>query len=385
MTGPAIETAAVNDVTGDAPVDTVVPQEPGTPSSIGDASRAFRERIEATALAADAAAASSVLEPTTVPDAVVDTRQRNPDGTFKAAESVVGDSAGDPALPADATEPAVFVLKGEPSRGESDIELDVAGLPAEVLERLERSEKQGMRRAEYDKAMGTVRTLRSDLDAVETEIAVDPEGFFLHRIPAARQASIAKTMLFQHWDALAPIIEQYWQDDVGRLRTQQDITNGVNTRRSDVMEQVQASRDAAQVRAVISNIIPDGTSDADADEFFASAISILQQKARSNELVTAETAPALLSAHRRRFFGAAETLTTPPVRPKIAVRTTPPKVAPVVPPVVASQADIAARHRTRLAALATAPQGAGAGAVQRPGGPPDETIEQASKRIRAAR
>lgn len=393
-TGGAPAPAAVipmNDASGDAPIDRVIPQEHDTPASVSDASRAFRERIEKAALEADTAAATGVVP---VADAPADGQPRNADGTFAPKDGVAPVDPAAPDAPIDPNAPPVdgeakvFVLKGESQRGETDIELDVTGLPPEVLERLERSEKQGMKRAEYNTAMQKVRTERADLDAVETEIRVDPAGFVLNRVAPADRAHVAETLLLEQWDHLAPLIEQLWTDDAGRMRSLGERQRAIGDRRNDVVATVQASRDAANVRAAVSEMIPDNVQDDEASQFFTTAIALLQNKAVSGERITPADVPTLLAAHRRRFFGAADVpATTPPARPKLAVRTTPSQTpAPAAPksspsPVL-TQADVTRQIQARNAALAVAPQGAGAAAVQRPGGPPGETVEQASRRLR---
>jgi hypothetical protein len=225
----------MNDATGDAPVDRVIPQDAGTPTDIAAASRAMRERAATAAAAAPAAAPAA--EGTTE-------QPRNADGTFAPKPTAEGEqpAAGDPPPVADIAtdgsendgeaEPKLFVLKGEEQRGETDLELDITGLPPEAVERLERLAKQGMRAAEHKQAMQKVRTERADLDAVETEIRVDPEGFVLNRLAPATRQKIAETLLLENWDALAPTIEQLWEDDAGRTKRLGDTRKSIEDRRT---------------------------------------------------------------------------------------------------------------------------------------------------------
>lgn len=390
-----VDAATLNDGEGEVSLDTVAPPEPGTPSSIADASRAFRERLEKAGLDADASAEPASTE-----------QPRNPDGTFAPKEPTdaaavapestetpdpAAEVAEEPANPNDAPagEPAVFVLKGEEQRGESDIELDITGLPPEVVERLERNAKQGMRRAEFDHEMRKVRADRANLDAVETEIAVDPQGFILNRIAPATKQTVAETLLLEQFEHLAPMIEVLWNDPAARYAKLESVKQQIESRRGEVVTSVHAARQAAEIRAAVSEMIPDGVSQDDADAFFATSIALLQQRAMSNQPVTSADVPTILAAHRRRFFGASDAAPTKaPSRPKLAVRPTPsPKAAqpapPAAPTTVLAADEIARRAKARNAALATAPKGAGVGAVQRDVGPANETIEQRSRRLRA--
>lgn len=398
-----VDPATLNNGTGDAPTDRVLPAEDGAPSSIADASRAFRERIEQRALEADAASAARGE-----PAPPAGEQPRNPDGTFAPKDPVPaapadGEQPAAEAAPAEGAEgegegeePQVFVLKGEAQRGEPDIEIDITGLPPEVVERLERAQKQGLRRAEFDQAMRKVRTDRADLDAVETEIAVDATGFVLNRVPLAKRTELAAALLFEQWDALAPTIQQFWEDAAGRRATLLEIQSGVTERRTNVATQVQASREAAAVKASIVDLVPETVDDALGQEFFETAIALLQSRAARGERVTADTVSHLLADHRRRYFGAesGQPASPPPARPKLAVRSAPsPRSAPAAsaaPAAPAPPSPVPARSpaqhaqalQARHAALAVAPVGAGAAAVQRPGGPPNETIEEASHRLR---
>lgn len=340
--------------------------------------------------------------PDTAPSPVppTDGQPRNPDGTFAPKQPAEGEAA-DPAAaapPADpdaadpnaapdpdpnAAEPRLFTLKGEEQRGEADLELDITGLPPEAVERLERLAKQGMRRAEFDQSMRKVRTERADLDAVETEITVDPTGFVLNRVPPVRRQELAQTLLIEQFEALAPMIQELWENPSLRYAKLDEVRQTVESRRTNVVATVQASREAAAVRAAVGELIPDTASEQDAQEFFASAIALLQPKALAGERVAPDTVPAMLDAHRRRFFGAGPAAApTPPARPRLAVRTTPTPTGPQATAPTLTSDQVAAQIRARQAAAAVAPVGAGAAAVQQPGPAKDETIEQVSRRLR---
>lgn len=374
--------APMDDVAGDAPTTHVVPPEPGTPSNIFDAGKAYREKLEREALAADAP---------TDPATPSTEQPRNPDGTFASKTPAVDAASDAPASEADAGsetpaaesesaagEAKVFVLKGEAQRGEPDIELDASGLPPEVIERLERNQKQGMRRAEYDTAMGKVRQLQADQDEVETMIGMDPQGFVLDHVAPAHRPELAATLLFEHWDELAPLIQQYWEDPAGRLRTQQQIREGIAGRKSTVQQQIVQSRGVRAVKNAVAALVPETAADDVAQEFTNTALAILGSR---NQVIDPAQVPDLLAGHVRRYFGAAPApAPETPAKPKLAVKSTPsatPAKAPVPPKTVAQQI------QGRNAARVVAPQGAGPAAVQRPGPPANASVQEASKWWRA--
>lgn len=401
MTAPI---APIASGTPAVPADVITPAEaaiiaaPPTPVAKDDAAHDIAAASKAMREKATAAANAPVVETPTVPVAaeapVVTEQPRNADGTFASPNApteevpAVPDATGDAAPPdAPVVEPKLFVLKGEEQRGEADMELDASDLPPEVVERLDRLQKQGMRRQEFDTNMRKVRTLQADLDAVETEIAVDPSGFVLNHVPPAKRQEIGLAILLENWSDFAPVIEQLWQDEPGRLRALQGIKDGVSTRRNDVVSAVSANRTAREIQGAVSELVPETADDATAQEFFQTSITLLQARAQQNERVTSADVPKLLDAHRRRYFGAAQVSAPPaPARPKLAVRPTPgttPAAAASPAPKVLTQAEVTRQIQARANALNVAPLGAGTAAVQRPGGPANETIEEASKRLRA--
>ena len=398
-------TTPVTSATLDAAVETpkVTPETPKAPESIGDATKRFRERLERIATEPETPTepedpdgqprkpngqfAPKDGEPEPVGKELADEPEVEGEPLAEGEEPVEGEAETEDAEP----EPEkVLLLKGEEQRGEEDIELDLSGLPPEAVERLELLQRNGLRRQEYNREMQKVRTLRSDLDAVETEIAVDSTGFVLSRVPPAKRADLAQALLLDQWEVLAPMIEELWQDPVARSNRMGKTKETVEGRRTEVVQAINAAQQASEVREAVEGMIPDRVPDEDAREFFMTSISLLQNKANSGEVFTPADVPKLLASHRRRFFGAGEVSDSPkpPARPKLAVR----NPSSNGNAKAASQKSTNTTHltpeqvrdqiRRKTAAKAVASQGAGGAAVQRPAGPANETVEQASRRIR---
>ena len=382
LTAPTAEAPIVAPAEILTPAESVLltPPEPvasdTAPSSIAEASKALREK----ALAQPRDEAGKFVAP--VDGEPVDGAAPAPES--QPESEVAAPDASEP------IEPAVFVLKGDAQRGEADIELDISGLPPEVVERLTQSEKRGMKRREYDAQMAKVDKLRADLDAFETEISVDPVGVVLNHLAPAKRLDMSEVLLLEHWDALAPLIESLWQDEAGRMRRLTDLKTGVQSRRAEVATTVQATRAATAVKAAVAALVPESADDGTASEFYATSIALLQNAITRGESVAPDSVPTLLAAHRRRFFAAdaGTTANTPPARPKLAVKAAPSPVtraavAAPSPSTVLSQDAVRAQTLARSAALATAKSGVGAGAVERPGPGPNATVKEASAFLRA--
>lgn len=366
---------------------------PNSRNAIADASRALREQprnadgtfapLPADAEGAAVAAASPAegAEP-------IEATETPAEGEEPAGEAE------------SAPEPRIFKLSGEAQRGESDIELDVSDLPPEVIERLERNEKQGMRRREFDDAMRRVAKLEADQAEFETMVRLNPEGVILDHLPPANRLKVGAAILFEHWDEFAPIIHQVWEDPAARMKALQEIKSGAQTVQQQVATQVQTARFVTQITRAINQTIPDGTEAVDASTYRAAAEALVAQELTAGRQVTPEQVPQLLAPLAARY-GFADAASQPPAeapkRPKLAVHSNAqPASAPTsgTRPQAATAASGAAVHpamtperfaeqqRARTGAKAVAPQGAGATPVRRPGPPANATIEQASAYLR---
>src|SRR5215471_3400462 len=114
----------------------------------------------------------------------------------------------------DAPELTSFTLPGLAERGEHDIEIDI-GDP-DVLQRLERLRNEGMRRQQYDTAMREINAQQSELKAIEEALTHDPVGFALNAMTRERQLEVARALLVEHFDQLAPDLSVLLDDPVSR-------------------------------------------------------------------------------------------------------------------------------------------------------------------------
>jgi hypothetical protein len=393
----------------------------GNTNAIAQASKAFRE-APAAAAATPAAPAATGAAPTATAsgDPATDPadagQPRNADGTFapKAGDAAAAadgedpapavadpdpdaDAAADPADPA-AAEPKVFKLAGDPQRGEEDIELDVSGLPEEVIKRLEVSEARGMRRREFNEAMARVSKVESDFVEFETMLKMNPEGVVLDYMAPANRLKVGAAILLEHWDEFAPTIQALWEDPNARRSALLELRNGAQSMSTQVSQQVETNRKASAIRRAVETTIPDKTDPQDAVAYRAAAHAVLVSHINAGQAVTPESVPQLLQTLAQRYgFGAAPAAPATPARPKLAVipKSAQPGTATRQPAKAATAADgktpvvssmspekFAAATAGRQAARQVAPQGAGALPVKQPGPPENASIAEASAFLR---
>jgi hypothetical protein len=392
----------------------------GNTNAIAQASKAFREAPAAAAATPAAPAATGAAPAATASgDPAADPadagQPRNADGTFApkagdaaaaAGEDPAGavadpDPATDPAAdPADPTaaEPKVFKLAGDPQRGEEDIELDITGLPEEVVKRLEINETRGMRRREFNEAMARVSKVESDFVEFETMLKMNPEGVVLDYMAPANRLKVGAAILLEHWDEFAPTIQALWEDPNARRSALLELRNGAQSMTTQVQQQVETNRKASAIRRAVETTIPEKTDPQDAVAYRAAAHALLVEQIRGGKEVTPDSVPQLLQTLAQRYgFGAAPAAPATPARPKLAVisKSAQPGTATRQPAKAATAADgktpvvssmspekFAAATAGRQAARQVAPQGAGALPVKQPGPPENASIAEASAFLR---
>lgn len=87
-----------------------------------------------------------------------------------------------------------FTLPGETARGEEDIVIEFPNDPV-VQERLARLANSGMRRKEYEEAMGAVQQQAQQAEQVITTATLDPAGFANEYFPAEAKAALVMLWL----------------------------------------------------------------------------------------------------------------------------------------------------------------------------------------------
>jgi hypothetical protein len=300
-------------------------------------------------------------------------------------------------------EPKIFKLAGDPQRGEEDIELDVTGLPEEVVKRLELNETRGMRRREFNQAMEKVTKVEADFVEFETMLKLNPEGVVLDHMAPASRLKVGAAILLEHWDDLAPTIQALWEDPGARKLALSELRDGARSVSANVAQQIETNRKASAIRRAVETTIPDKADPSDAVAYRAAAHALIVQKLNAGEAVSPDAVPTLLASLVQRYGFDAEVETAKPkvpVRPKLAVAGKPAQqnatTRQTTQTATAGKGGVQTvstmspeRFRSategRQAARQVAPQGAGALPVKKPGPPETATIAEASAFLRGSK
>lgn len=296
--------------------------------------------------------------------------------------------------------------RADPGNGrgaEADLEIEVAD-PA-IAERLGRLKNDGLRRKQYEDRLATLNQRQAELDEVDQHLETDPVGFAIRHMTPERQLDVARALLLEHLDTLAPEIEGFLDNPADRQRARVELRDR-QTATGDRLTQARQARATAQrIMSAVEALIPESADPADAEEFLFESrqyLATLAQQDRSR--LTPETVPQLLARRIQRFgFDAART-PAPPARPAAPARNGAPPASPTpatARPVsdrartiadrrpaaadaAASQRQIRTTQVRRAAATRVAPAGVGAAAAQVPVLPPEAkvSIKAASKHIR---
>jgi hypothetical protein len=333
------------------------------------------------------------------------TKWRGKDGKFVEGEAPTADeltalAAEKAKAPAATTEPAKVddpaaaaaeekwvkvTLPGLSERGEQDLEAEVS---PELADRITRLKNDGLRRKAYDEQMQGVERSKAELQAIEEALTVDPVGFTIGRMTPQRQLEVAEALLIEHFETLAPKIEQYWNDAAARQGARVNFRDKMRESSTQLTETQQKREYANRVLGAARQLLPESVEPAVAQAFLRDAERDLIDAARSGATVAPETVPQLLQ-NRLKLYGLHE---TPAAPAGSTTTTTQPPATQTARPVTDRARTIAevkqgsARIRRvqtqRLAATRVAPTGAGAAPVQVPVIPQDADIRGASRIIR---
>lgn len=199
-----------------------------------------------------------------------------------------------------AGQPVAVKLAGLAERGEDDIEIEIDD--PDVATRLQRLQKDGLRRQAYDEAMATVEGQRAELEAIGSALEMDPVGFALNHMTRERQLEVAEALLVEHFDALVDKINQFTDDPVNRERGRVDLRDRLAASRDEMQDARARQSHAAACMRTAQGLIPEGIDEATAQLFIADAENDLIRAAKSGRPVTPATVPQLL-ARRAAIYG----------------------------------------------------------------------------------
>ncbi|HEY9428654.1 MAG TPA: hypothetical protein VIR34_15965, partial [Gemmatimonadaceae bacterium] len=274
-------------------------------------------------------------------------------------------------------EPITVMLKG---RNGEEIPFAVESeADADILRALK---NDGMRGEEFKRKSADLERGFSELRDIGAHMKADPEGFMISQLVPERQVSVARALLLNNWDALAPEIQTFWNDDVARRQAMLDIREASSAKAADVNNLVAGYRSAAEAERTIAGLIPESAAEQEADAFFSDATAYLTGLAQQGRAIAPADIPAVLSRLVAAYgFGASAAAAVPAA--STTKSATPPAPAPDADPLAERKARVAAVVRRtsqvakqRTAAARVAPQGAGAAPVEAPRLPKGQDISQ---------
>lgn len=191
------------------------------------------------------------------------------DGVAPVADDAPTDDAGD-------DEFVPFVLSGHQERGEDDIVLEFPNVP-EVQERLKRLANDGMRKRDYDQAMGQVETIRNNVAAFETRVQLDPVAFVREYVPA----EMLKPMILSYLtdpdvlDALRDDISVL--DDEGQRRrvaaeSQLALHNASRHAETQLATRAQNRQTTQQIDTALRAVVPTSLNEAQSEQWIGDAM-----------------------------------------------------------------------------------------------------------------
>lgn len=369
--GPAIQAATA--ATAPVAPTSAAPAEPA--SDPGGQTRDAQGRFAPTEPDTDAAPQDGAV-------AVSGTEEGEAEGEEAAAS---GDEATPEGEGEEAPEAITVTLTG---RNGEEIPFTVDNeADADVLRALK---NDGLRGQEFKRKSGDLEKGFGELRDIGARLKADPEGFMIGELVPERQVSVARALLLNNWDTLAPEIEQFWNDDVARRQAMLDIREQSSAKATDVNNLIAGYRSAAEAERTIVGLIPETVSEEDGNAFFADATAYLTGLAQQGRAIAPTEIPTALAR-----LVAAYGFTSGPKAgeaPAAPVASTTAAATPTVPastgsdPLAERKEKVGATVRRmtqvakqRTAAARVAPQGAGAAPVEAPRPPKGADISTTTK------
>lgn len=207
-------------------------------------------------------------------------------------------TAGKKGKPAE-EKPVLVTLPGIADRGEEDLEVEV---DADIAERIRRLKNEGLRGAEYKKRLGDVEQREGRLTDYELQMQNDPVGFHLEHMDNEGQLNVARALILEHLDTLAPEIEELLDDPNKRLAKTREIT-AQRKETAKKLDRARAVREyTAKVLGEVEKLIPDHIEGDVAKAFLKDARRELAELASTGTEVTPDNVKTLL-ARRVQLYG----------------------------------------------------------------------------------
>lgn len=401
-----------------APIESVTP-EPTTPaaSTFAEASKKYQNAktwadvglsapvVEPEAPAepvAEATEAATEAAPEASPEAVdafagftvdAENRLHRADGSYANAEEIDAYNATIPAAEPEAPkEPEPIVVKLKARDGVTDVEIEVTD--EAVADALRTNAKDGLRGAEYRKKMQAVEEHLAERRAFETMLETNPEGLILQHLPEDKQASLAVALVAKHWDTIAPHLIKFDTDASTRIAEAANAQIRMRDQQREYEQMTAQQKYGVQLESAVRALIPEHINDATTEDFLAvAALDIGNAVKSAGRPIPVEDVPKVLAKRLALYgfdkpaSGDASAVPTPAKRPVARAVKRPEGVTasatPTVPVTGADPSKTVRRLVTAQRVAASVPSaGAGAAPIRAPRAAPNESIEQASARLK---
>lgn len=253
-----------------------------------------------------------------------------------------------------------------PGRRPEDPPVEIEVSDPEVAERMRQLANSGMRRADYERAMGELQVERGEYAYIRHNLESDPAGFIVSHVRGDLRGAVVMELMAdpQVYDAVIDHIATWDNDPSARAVAQANmraerLERAEQSRRA-VAEEQKVTQNAQEIIHSVASSIPAHLSGTDREQWYVGAVRYLQEYADYYDLryLPPEHVPAVIEYYERTRQQA-----RPPEPTSAPARATArpvgaPKPAPQTPAANAGEQFTRAREAKRRAAT-IAPAGAG--------------------------
>lgn len=307
----------------------------------------------------------------------------------EAGEVVTTEAEGAVAPAPEAEAPKTDAIKVTlPPRNPNEPEVEIEVSDPKVAEHLAHLKNGFMRKEEFKRRISDVEERETNQRMAQAMIEADPVGTVLNHIPKDVQAEVARALLYEHLQTLAPEIEQLWNNDAELRARRAETRSRITENRSVVEQRMAAERKGRMITDAIVSLIPETADPAEAERFERYAFADLRTIAARDGDVDPSKVAELLAPLARTFGFMNEPASPATHAGAVAAPPTPtPQPAPATATLTLAQRKAKALEEARRVMAAKAQRkaaslvpGSGAGAQPaRPERPNFTTIEDASK------
>lgn len=267
-------------------------------------------------------------------------------------------------------------------------QLEAAGIDVQQFTERQNQLRNGyMRGQEVRTAREEINAERSELDFIYNELQRDPAEFVAGTVNPTHYPELVRTMILKleddAYDSLLTDIAKLDKDATARKAARLDLRQKELDRKDERRQRATSSEYVKNIRTQITQLVPEDMADDQADAFFDFALHKLERYARQNRgaRLQPEQVPALLQE-----LGALDPYGITPngaganarsdTSPTSGARSKGPADPELAKKAKRTGQDLTKRVKSRKAAAATAPAGAGSAVAADASPPPNQTFDE---------